>query len=155
MTAHIIRPLDRGDLERVAYLVDSNDMFPSDMLEGMTSPYFEGDTENHRWLVTGGGEAGGVAYYVPEALTDGTWNLLLIAVDPAMHGGGAGSALVRFVENQLRDEGRRILLVETSGMPRFERTRSFYTKLGFQAEARIRDYYASGDDKVIFRKSLA
>ncbi len=50
--------------------------------------------------------------------------------------------------------GGRMLLVETSGLPDFERTRAFYRKCGYEEEARIRDFYAAGDDKVVFRKVL-
>jgi ribosomal protein S18 acetylase RimI-like enzyme len=155
MINNLIRPLERGDLERVGYLVDINDMFPSHMLEDMTTPFFAGNNATHRWLVFDHDGVDGVAYYVPEQLTAGTWNLLLIAVDPKRHGEGIGSALMKFVEAELEKDGQRILLVETSGTSRFERTRSFYKMLGYDSEARIRDYYAAGDDKVIFRKSLA
>lgn len=155
MMNNSIRPLVRCDLERVGYLVDINDMFPSEMLADMTAPFFAGDTATHRWLVFNQNNVDGVAYYVPEQLTDGTWNVLLIAVDPKKHGEGIGSALMGFIEAELAKDGQRILLVETSGTSRFERTRSFYEMLGYEREARIRDYYSAGVDKVIFRKSLA
>ena len=61
---------------------------------------------------------------------------------------------MRFVESQLADEGGRILLVDTSGKEEFKRTRTFYDMLGYEREARIRDYWSSGDDKVTFRKVL-
>jgi hypothetical protein len=35
-----------------------------------------------------------------------------------------------------------------------EKTRAFYLKCGYDLEARIRDYYTEGDDKVTFRKAL-
>lgn len=149
-----IRPLMRGDLDRVAFLVEVNEMFPPEMLDEMTAPYLAGETDRHRWLVFDESGVDAVAYYIPEHLTEGTWNLLLIAVDPKAHGKGTGSAIIRHVEAQLRGEGIRILLVETSGVPEFERTRGFYDMLGYNREARIRDYYAAGDDKVIFRKAL-
>jgi RimJ/RimL family protein N-acetyltransferase len=47
-----------------------------------------------------------------------------------------------------------MLLVETSGLPDFERTRAFYLKCGYEEEAHIRDFYATGEDKVVFRKVL-
>lgn len=45
-----------------------------------------------------------------------------------------------------------MLLVET--LASFDRTRAFYSKCGYEEEARIRDFYAAGDDKVVFCKVL-
>jgi hypothetical protein len=36
----------------------------------------------------------------------------------------------------------------------FEYVRSFYRKSGYGEEARIREFYKAGDDKIIFRKAL-
>lgn len=67
---------------------------------------------------------------------------------------GFGASLVRHTEADLSSRGARLLLVETSGVGSFERTRSFYRAMGYNEEARIRDFYAQGEDKVVFRKSL-
>lgn len=149
-----IRPLLRGDLPRVAHLVDANAMFPSDMLDDMTAAYFAGDSDTQRWIVADAGTVAGVAYTVPEPLTEGTWNTLCICVDPETHGQGIGTVLMRHIERELGAEGARVLLVETSGTPSFARTRGFYDMLGYEREARIRDYYSAGDDKIVFRKAL-
>ncbi|QFT78419.1 GNAT family N-acetyltransferase [Erythrobacter sp. THAF29] len=154
MTQSNIRPLRRGDLDRVAHLVGVNEMFPPEMLKGMAGPFLAGETGEHRWVVSEGESIDGVAYYVPEQLTEGTWNVLMIAVDPEVHGRGIGSQLMRHIEDELSRDGVRILLVETSGLPEFKRTRGFYDMLGYDREARIREFYAAGDDKVIFRKAL-
>jgi hypothetical protein len=61
---------------------------------------------------------------------------------------------VRHVERALAAGGARLLLIETSGLGSFERTRAFYQALGYVEEARIREFYKAGDDKVIFRKTL-
>lgn len=148
-----IRALSRADLDRVAFLVDANAMFPSDMLSDMTAPFFGGDA-SQRWLVFDDGQVDAVCHFVPEALADSVWNLLLIAVDPQRHGHGLGTRLMRAVEEQLADEDARLLLVDTSGKEDFRRTRDFYAMLGYEREARIRDYWAEGDDKVTFRKML-
>lgn len=57
-------------------------------------------------------------------------------------------------EQRLRSLGQRILLVDTSSTDAFTLTRKFYTRNGYEEEARIRDFWSAGDDKVIFRKSL-
>lgn len=58
------------------------------------------------------------------------------------------------MEDELRADGQRLLLVETSGLADFALTRQFYAKLGYEEEARVRDYFADGDDMVLFRKAL-
>lgn len=96
----------------------------------------------------------GVAYSVPRPATDRTWELLMIAVQGNRQGQGRGAALLRFVEDDLRQKGQRLLLVETSGDPALARTRGFYLQNDYGEEARVRDYYASGEDMVLFRKVL-
>ncbi|MEL6222218.1 MAG: GNAT family N-acetyltransferase [Cyanobacteria bacterium J06627_8] len=97
----------------------------------------------------------GLAYCEPERMTQGTWNLQLIAVHPAQQRRGRGAALLNFVEQHLINREARILLVETMGTPEFEYARAFYRKNGYTEEARIRDFYADGADKVVFRKALS
>ena len=81
--------------------------------------------------------------------------MLALAVLPQLQGNGAGAALTRALEERLRQTGQRILLAETSGTDAFDGTRAFYTRLGYRAEARIRDYWGAGDDKVVFTKALS
>jgi hypothetical protein len=45
-----------------------------------------------------------------------------------------------------------MLIAETSGTPHYESTRKFYLGMGYQAEARIKDFYSQGDDLVIYIK---
>lgn len=61
---------------------------------------------------------------------------------------------MQFVEQRLREQDARLVLVETSGLPAFERTRTFYRKIGYEQEARIREFYAPREDKIVFRKVL-
>ena len=95
-----------------------------------------------------------IAYCAPEKLTEGTWNLYLIAVHPDCQGGGIGTSMLHHLEQRLADRRERVLLVETSGLESFERTREFYRKCGYEREARIREFYQAGEDKIVFRKLL-
>ena len=67
---------------------------------------------------------------------------------------GIGSELLRHVESGLRQNRQRVLIIETSRLDGFELTRRFYLKHGYAEEARIRDFYAAGEDKVVFWKGL-
>ncbi len=95
-----------------------------------------------------------IAYCAPERMTSGTWNLYLIAVLPSLQRRGLGAAMMAHVESLLAARGERVLLVETSGLPQFERTRAFYRRLAYTEEARIREFYQAGEDKVVFWKAL-
>ena len=92
--------------------------------------------------------------YALERMTEGTWNLYLTAVNPDQQGRDRGTALLRFGEDALTARGERVVLVETSSLQTYERTRAFYERSGYEKEARIRDFYKAGEDKIVFRKAL-
>ena len=88
----------------------------------------------------------------PASLTDGTYDLYWIAVDKKTHARGVGSELLKYVESDIRRAGGRQLLIETSSLPHYELTRKFYLKHGYEKACVQPDYYADGDDMVVFRK---
>ena len=96
----------------------------------------------------------GFAYYAPTAMTKAAWHLYWIFVDKSTHAKGVGSALLKHVEDDIRKSGGRTFLIETSSLPSYDLTRKFYLKHGYDQEATIRDFYADGDNQVIFRKRL-
>ncbi|HLM44432.1 MAG TPA: hypothetical protein VK458_11225, partial [Myxococcaceae bacterium] len=56
-------------------VIDASGLFPSDMLDGMMAGYFSGEASNDFWLTDDDGGPVAVAYYAPERMTSGTWNL--------------------------------------------------------------------------------
>ena len=115
--------------------------------------------DDHTWIVLehASGAVIGAAYFGPEGHSDRVWNLYFLAVTAEHQGGGTGSALVAYVEANLRTRGEevaKLLLIETSSVESFAPARAFYEKLGYVEEARIREYYGPGDDKVVFWKLL-
>ncbi len=154
----MIRPATLNDKKALMAIAEAIGLFkPQELeeLDGMLAEYFDGNLgKDHFWITYADTNPVGVAYYAPEPYANGTWNLYFIAVHPQYQGKGYGTKLLRHVEQALTTRGERILLVETSGMPNFERTRAFYRKQGYEEEARIREFYKAGDDKVIFRKVL-
>jgi len=155
----MIRATTPDDTAALIALAEATGLFPPDGLRELgevLAGYFAGSLgDGHSWVTDDDGGPVGVAYYAPERMTEGTWNLYMIAVRPDRQGQGRGAALLRHVEEALSARGERLLLVETSGLASFERTRAFYRKCGYEEEARIREFYKAGDDKIVFRKSLA
>jgi ribosomal protein S18 acetylase RimI-like enzyme len=150
-----VRATAAGDVPAIKAIIDQLGLFPSAMLDDMIAGYLARDFSQGFWLTYDDGHPLGVAYCGPERMAQGAWNLYLIAVHPDRQGQGRGTALLHQVERALAARGERLLLVETSGLPDFERTRAFYHKCGYDEEARIRDFYQAGEDKVVLRKALA
>jgi ribosomal protein S18 acetylase RimI-like enzyme len=100
------------------------------------------------------GQVIGFAYYAPAAMTDRTWHLYWIVVSKTVQARGVGGALLHHVEEDIRKQQGRLLLIETSSLPHYELTRRFYLKHGYEQTAQLRDFYADGDDMVVFRKRL-
>ena len=96
----------------------------------------------------------GYACSGPTPATEGTFDLYWLAVDAAAQGKGIGTTLVRAVERELRDRGARMLLVETSSRPDYSNTRAFYARCGYREAARIKDFYAPADDRIMLTTRL-
>ena len=124
------------------------------MLGGMLEAASEHESSALSLTLLAGNTPAGFAYARSEELAEGTWNLLALAVKPYLQGQGLGAELVSATEAALSDRNQRILIIDTSGTPDFAPVRTFYEKAGYVEEARIRDYWAPGDDKVTFWKRL-
>ncbi len=96
----------------------------------------------------------GYICYGPTPMTQGTFDLYWIAVDPDFQEQGVGSNLLSFLEEVIGVKGGRMILADTSTIPQYEKTRKFYLKNGFQEVARIPDYYHPGNDRVTFCRKL-
>ncbi len=150
-----IQPTVLQDVPALQRLVDETGLFPSGLLPDMVAGFL-GDDPQDIWLTCHlDGTPVGFCYAVPEQMTAGTWNMLALAVLPVHQGQGLGARLVARLETLLEARGQRILIVDTSGTGEFALTRRFYAKNGYDEEARIRDFWADGDDKVTFRKALS
>lgn len=154
MNKHLIRIPNQADLPAMKAVIDANAMFPSDLLDDMIAPFFSEAITSEFWRVAESpdGELVGLAYCAPERMTEGTWNLLLIAVLPLRHNQGFGTALMGASELAVKRQNAHLMLVETSGLPEFANTREFYPRIGYKQAAVLADFYCPGDDKVVFTK---
>ncbi len=155
----MIRPVAPADTAAVRALTVASELFPpeeSGVVETMLAAYFAGrEAEGHTCVVDEvDGDLLAVAYYEPVTATDRTWEVTMIGVRRDLHRRGRGSALLQHVEDDLRSRDQRLLVIETSALPAFDRARAFYLARGYDEEARVRDYFEAGDDMVMFRKAL-
>lgn len=104
---------------------------------------------------TNAGELAGYACFGPTAGADRTFDLYWIAVHPQAQGSGGGSELMSEVERRLAARGARMIVVETSSRSEYAPTRRFYEAKGYTPAARIRDFYAPGDDRLVFTKRFS
>lgn len=86
--------------------------------------------------------------------TLGTFDIYWIAVDPAQQRSRIGSKLLAFAEAQIREQTGRMIVIETSGTEKFLPTRRFYEHNSYTLAASVAEFYAPGDDKWIFVKTL-
>ncbi len=148
-----------GDSEAVRRLVVSTDVFSSievevavELVEDRLSRGAESD---YKFLFADlEGRAVGYTCYGPIALTAASFDLYWIAVDKSLHGRSIGRLLLEETEELIRQAGGRQVYIETSNRHHYAATRGFYLRCGYRQEALLANFYAPGDDKVIYVKEL-
>ena len=101
------------------------------------------------------GDLLGYAAWGPAPLTERSFDLYWIVVAPAAQGQGLGRALLELVERAVGARGGGNLYIETSSRRAYARTRRFYKDAGYRRIARLRDFYAPGDHKLMFCKVIS
>jgi ribosomal protein S18 acetylase RimI-like enzyme len=155
----MIRPTMPEDTDALVAIATGTGVFkPLELvaLREVLDDYFAAEKENGHIAVTLElhGKPAGFAYYAPASMTDRTWYLYWIAVDKNVHAKGLGTRLLHKAEDDVRAAGGRVFYIETSSLPHYELTRKFYLKHGYDQEGVLRDFYADGDNMVIFRKKM-
>ena len=100
------------------------------------------------------GDVAGWICWGPTPCTLGTYDLYWMAVAPEAQGNGLGKALLEEMERRLAGVAR-LIVIETAGRPDYAPTRAFYQARGYSPVSRIPDFYAPGDDQVVFAKEVS
>jgi D-alanine-D-alanine ligase len=148
-----------ADVERVRRLAESTGVFRADEVdvaeELVQERLSRGEASGYHFLFAEAeGATLGYACYGPIACTLGSYDLYWIVVAANQQRRGIGRRLLAEVERRVALAGGRRLYIETSSRPAYLPTREFYHRCGYRIDARLPDFYAEGDDKVIFRKVL-
>ena len=94
----------------------------------------------------------GYVCFGPTPATEATFDLYWIAVAPARQGQGIGQTLLNHAEQESVSRGGRLMIIETSSKAIYLPTQKFYERNGYVVEARIKDFYAQGDDRLIYTR---
>ena len=96
----------------------------------------------------------GYICYGRTPLTDGVWDIYWLVVGGSYRRQGVAGVLLQIVEEELKVNGARTIIVETSSREDYEPARRFYEKSGFKKVCRIKDFYSAGNDKIVYEKRL-
>jgi GNAT superfamily N-acetyltransferase len=155
----MFRPTTRKEIKPLVTMAEGTKVFkPLEIaaLGQILDDYFNDDVEEGHRAVTveKDNDPIGFAYFGPTPMTEGTWHLFWIFVEKGTQARGLGAKILKYVEDEIRAAGGRLLIVETSSLPHYEPTQRFYLKHGYNEVARVADFYADGDSMVVFSKRL-
>ena len=153
-----LRPLSAADRGRIEDITHAVGLFRDDeilvALEVFDEAAREGGSQSYTALGADiDGRLVGWICWGPTPCTLGTYDLYWMAVEPALQGSGIGSALLGEMERRLAGLAR-LIIIETTGRPDYAATRGFYETRGYRTAATIPDFYAPGDDQVVFVKKV-
>jgi GNAT superfamily N-acetyltransferase len=153
-----LRPLSEADRDRIEEITRSTDLFREDEVLVALEVFDEatGGAPDNTYSVLGAESDNRLAGWIcwgPTPCTLGTYDLYWMAVDPELQGSGVGTALLAAMERAL-EGAARLIVIETAGRPEYSGTRAFYASRGYRAAATIADFYAPGDDQVVFVKAV-
>ena len=148
-----------GDLEHILTLASRTGVFTVQEIavlkELVEIELNDSDQKDYHSLVAEeDGQVVGFACYGPTAMTDGTYDLYWILVDPSYHHRGIGGALLQEVEKSIRRAKGRMLLADTYSSRPYLPARRFYHNHGFRKAAKVRDYYSPGDSRLTYVKQF-
>ena len=100
------------------------------------------------------GRLAGYSCYGPIPCTASSFDLYWIAVHPDFQKRGLGKVIFNQTERLIREAGGTRMYVDTSQRPQYHDTHVFYERCGLKVVTVLEDFYAPGENKVIYAKSL-
>lgn len=156
----IRRQVQHQDPERIRRLVEITGFFSAQEIEVAVELVNEhllkgaAGSGYHFIFAERHGRLAGYTCYGPVPATASSYDLYWIAVDPDFKRKGLGKALLEQTEHLIRQSGGTRIYVDTSMRVQYAGTRAFYEHCGFQLESVLEDFYAPGEAKAIYCKSI-
>lgn len=86
--------------------------------------------------------------------TQSSYDLYWIAVHNDYRGAGIGKQLLTLSEKTIAEMGGKRIYIETSGREQYHPTRAFYLACDYTEAAVLNNFYAPGDAKYIYVKTI-
>lgn len=154
-----IRPLHSGDRDALEAALRSDDSFRDDEIAVALELIDDalGDPESDYWIRVAeiGGEVAGYVCFGPTPMTRATYDLYWLVTAAAFRKRGIARELVAAMEAEIASRGGGGVRVETSDTEGYGAARRLYGALGYPVAATLGDFYAPGDDLVIYYKRIA
>ena len=149
----------KEDMQRVMDMVVSTNFFYDHEVEVAVELIAErlakGESSGYHFVFA---EVDGVtaAYscYGHIEMTKSCFDLYWLVTHNDFRGKGIGRKLLEETCQQAKKMGCSIIIAETSGLEHYAPTRAFYISNKFDLEARLKDFYTMGDDKLFYTKRL-
>ena len=155
-----VRPTERSDYDSIRSLVIATEVFNQDEIDiavELLDIYLNDPDQQDYEMYTAVDDEKRVMGYIcigPTPATAATYDLYWVAVTPDVQAKGIGTMLLNHVEQELKKRSGRLLVAETSSTSKYQKTRAFYERKGFQMLAHIKEYYKPDDDLIIYGKYL-
>jgi GNAT superfamily N-acetyltransferase len=149
----------KADIQRVMEIVESTRFFYDHEVEVavelITERLSHGESTGYFFVFA---EVDGVpvayACYGPIPMSKTCFDLYWIATHYDFRGKGIGKQLLEETFRQAKLMGCKIIIAETSGLEHYAPTRAFYDSNKFELEAKLKNFYDEGDDKLFYTKRI-
>ena len=111
----------------------------------------------YRWVVAAdpaSQHVHGFACFGQESLTKSTWDLFWICLRAEARGRGIGRMLIDAAVQHATAAGSSVMVIYTSSNDAYAPARRLYAAAGFVAASEVPDYYAEGDNLLIYWRRL-
>ncbi len=151
-----------GDREAVLALVSATGFFNADeeqiAVELVDEALVHGHASGYEFIFADAADDSGAllgySCFGPIDNRPGAYDLYWIAVSPDHQRHGMGRQLIDESERRIHAAGGSEIFIDTSGRAQYQPTRDFYERMGYRVHEVFTDFYAPGDDKVVYRKIL-
>ncbi|MDD3874990.1 MAG: GNAT family N-acetyltransferase [Bacteroidales bacterium] len=152
--------INSDDRDCIFDILNSSGFFYSyeiDVAVEIADEYLNREDHNGYFFIAAlqNGKMIGFTCYGEIPCTKGSYDLYWIAVHNDFRGKGIGFKLIEETEKHILSLSGKRIYIETSSTEKYAPTQGFYLRTGYFLEARLKDYYKDGDDKLMYSKVLS